>query len=152
MVNLVYDYIPELPHDEHWSKGYNLKKTCKDYINDMINCDGPEDGLTITLNNLPDSKNEESIYLRFWAAQPNPEKWDNYKNAYNEFKSKYERMPNPKYKNGGMVKVENNKASIKILLPQGYKDKSTKKTIPSHFHYRLCINNKFGPVHTQFIN
>lgn len=148
MTKLSYEYIPQLPHDKKWSQGYKLSTNCETYLKKMVNPNGPNDGETLNLNNLP----KDAIYIRFWAARPNSETWSSFQSAYDEFKSTYERMPSPKYDNGGMVKVNNGIVSFKLRLPEGYQDKNSDHLIPSHFHYRLCQNNKLGPVHTQFIS
>lgn len=151
-----YDYIPELPHLESWSKGIKIKNikgtkqgnSCQDYQKKVTHQYGPQDGFTITLKGLPSSKGK-SVFIRFWAAKPGQD-WDSFKEAYDEFTQDYEEMPSQDYNNSGMVKVSAaGIAKFKLRLPVGYK-KGNKK-VPPHFHYRLCINGKMGPVHTQYL-
>ena len=153
-----YDYIPELPHLEKWSKGIKIKnmkglkgkESCLDYQKEINKKKGPKKGFDITLKGLPSSKGK-SVLIRFWAAKPD-EEWEDFQSAYEEMESDYEEMPVPGYSNAGMVKV--NAAGIakfSLEMPIGYKSKKDGKKIPPHFHYRICINGKMGPVHTQFL-
>ena len=60
-------------------------------------------------------------------------------------------MPSLNYTNGGMAPVSaTGIAKFRVIVPNGYTDKKTKIFIPPHFHYRICIGGKLGPVHTQF--
>ena len=152
-----YDYTPELPHLESWSKGIKVKdikdsksKKCSAYQKQIKNHLGPNSGFPITLKGLPSSKGK-SVFVRFWAAQPG-EDWDDFKSAYQEFDSQYEDMPNSDYSNSGMVPVSAaGIAKFKVELPTGYKTHKSGRKIPPHFHYRLCVDGKMGPVHTQYL-
>lgn len=141
-----YKYIPELPHNTDWSIGQKVNNCLingKEYT-------GPNRGEEIELINLPYISGKKNVFIRFWASKDiNPKK--SYKEAYGELDSTYEKMPDLSYYNGGIVKVTSNgKVNFKLIIPKGYTDKKLGMLIPPHFHYRLCINNYMGPVHTQF--
>jgi hypothetical protein len=142
--NLDYHYTKELPHLESWSKGQKVA-TCKSFVK-KIN----KEKTIISLKGLPSSKNRD-IYVRYWAAKSNPQDWNTFKDAYDEFKNEYEEMPNKDYENGGSAKISAaGIAKLYLDIPKGYK--SGHYLIKPHFHYRLCIDGNMGPVHTQYIN
>lgn len=140
-----YAYIPELPHKENWSIGFNVDNC----LPNQKECIGPDSGENIELIHLPYDTDLET-YVRFWAAKDiNPTK--SFKEAYGELDANYEKMPKSSYKNGGIVKVNpEGKVNFKLIIPKGYSDKKLGMLIPGHFHYRLCRDKFMGPVHTQF--
>lgn len=156
-----YKFIPQLPHGEKWSQGYNVATNCEEFRKDMEihlrRLSGPKSGDKITMRGIPTSETNDDVFLRFWASRGGHDSWKSFKVAYDIEEDQMESMPSSDYTNGGMVKVSKNgiaRFSLNLPTPYEYINPVNDKAmlIPSHFHYRLCYGKKMGPVQTQFID
>jgi hypothetical protein len=153
-MSFTIDYHPKIPHGTNWSVGYPLDMSCRNYqrvTREKMtnNGNGPRNGVRIILRGLP-KYNNQRVYVRFWAALKNSDTWDTHQEAYGESDTNsYEHEPPIDYPNGGLVKArKNGKTHFRVHLPAGYQ--SENGYISPHLHYRVCIDGKMGPVHTQY--